>query len=98
MKKGIVLLLAVFLFALCGSVYAVDMMGVMKGETQAYKCSADADTVSKRIGEVAKTDSAKAVAVAQEMGVKIPEFQKNPKGYDAEALCKFYEDMMKKLD
>ena len=88
MKKSIALLLAAFVWILGGSALAA----CTPDEAQAK-----ADAVSKRIAEVAPKDPAKAVAVAQELGVRIPEFQNNPKGYDIEGLCKFYDEMMGKL-
>jgi hypothetical protein len=88
MKKSIALWLAVFLWGLGGTALAA---------CTADEAQAKADQVSKRIAEVAPNDPAKAVAVAQELGVRIPEFQNNPKGYDIEALCKFYDEMLEKL-
>ena len=88
MKKAVALLCALFVLGAGGAAFAA----CTPDEAQAR-----ADLVSKRISEVAPKDPPKAVAVAQEVAIRIPEFQKNPKGYDIEGLCRFYDDMLDKL-
>jgi len=83
-KKIIALLSAVFVLG--GTAWAA----CTPDEAQAK-----ADAVSKKVQETAQTDRAKAIPVIQEIGVRIPEFQKNP--YDIEALCAFYDEMLDKL-
>jgi|TergutMp193P3_1026864.scaffolds.fasta_scaffold16133_4 hypothetical protein len=84
MKKA--LLLAVLAWGVGGTAWA-----------ECTTPEAKAEAVSKRVQEVAQTDPAKAMPVIQEIQVRVPEFQKNPKGYDVEAICKFYDDMLEKL-
>ena len=89
MKKSIAIVLAAFMGSMGGTALA---------ECTPDEAQAKADAVSRRISEVAPKDPARAVAVAQEVGVRIPEFQNNPQGYDIEGLCRFYDDMLQKLE
>ncbi len=51
--------------------------------------------LSAKIQEVARKDPNRIVAVNQDMQAQLPELRKNPN--DIEAICKFYDDMLARL-
>ena len=86
MKKFTALLALAFVICMSGAAFA----GCTQEEAQQK-----AIALSTKVQEVAQKDPNKVMAVSQDMQARLPELQKNPN--DMDAICKFYDDMLAKL-